>query len=218
MTRPPDDLAGAIARGRHLDAQQYTRELLEGGMLPVEILSKGLMPGMDFVGREFRDGRMFLPQVLVAARAMKSAMAILEPLLAAASYKARGTILLGTVKGDVHDIGKNLVGIMLRGAGFAVVDLGVGCSAEQFLEGFRKHQPDIIGMSALLTTTMTSMKTVIDLFASQNITVPFIVGGAPVNKTFARDIGAAGYGRNSTEAVDLVRTLLKVSPDIDNPA
>lgn len=201
-------LCEAVIAGDHQKAEQITRDLLQQHMAPKEILDAGLMPGMDEVGRRFRGGTMFLPQVLVAARAMKTSMAILDPLLAATSYKAKGTILLGTVKGDVHDIGKNLVGILLRGSGYTVADLGVGCTAQQFLAGFEAHHPDVIGLSALLTTTMVYMKTIIGEFRSMGIGVPIILGGAPVTKAFAEELGAEGYARNASEAVDLVRTLL----------
>ncbi len=189
-------------------SEKVTRELLDLKVEPSKILNDGLIPGMEHVGVEFRAGRMFLPQVLVAARAMKTSMALLEPLLAAGSYKAKGKILIGTVKGDMHDIGKNLVSIMLRGAGYEVVDIGVGCSADRFREAFLQHRPDIIGLSALLTTTMVSMKGVIDLFAQNGLKVPIIIGGAPISAKFAQEIGAAGYARNATDAVDLVRSLM----------
>jgi 5-methyltetrahydrofolate--homocysteine methyltransferase len=163
---------------------------------------------MEVVGMRFKRGELFLPEVLVSARAMKVSMAMLEPLLARSEYKTKGTILLGTVKGDVHDIGKNLVGIMLRGAGYAVIDIGVGCDAERFVEQYRLHRPDIVGLSALLTTTMVYMKTVVEAFASQGLHVPIIVGGAPVTPRFAEDIGAAGYAPNAADAVTLVEKLV----------
>jgi 5-methyltetrahydrofolate--homocysteine methyltransferase len=209
-----DLLAKAIIDGQHHAAETLTAELLKENVSPKQILDEGLMTGMGVVGTRFKEGRIFLPQVLVSARAMKTAMGYLEPLLEATSYKSSGKILLGTVKGDVHDIGKNLVGIMLRGAGYQVVDLGVGCSAEQLVQQHELHKPDIVGLSALLTTTMVYMKTVVDAFLTNGITTPIIVGGAPVTSRFADEIGAAAYARNATETVDLVRSMLNESGTI----
>lgn len=202
------DLRIAIQKGDHVASEILTNQLLEAGMPAIRILNEGLVPGMEEVGVRFKAGVIFLPQVLVSARAMKKSMTVLEPLLARSEYRARGKIMLGTVKGDVHDIGKNLVGIMLRGAGYDVVDIGVGCSAELFVERYREHCPDIVGLSALLTTTMVYMKSVVEAFATQGIAVPIIIGGAPVNDRYAQEIGAAGYAPNASDAVTLVQKLL----------
>ena len=202
-------LSEAIISGAHLDAEQLTKSLLESGSTPGIILEKGLLPGMDVVGQRFRENQIFLPQVLVSARAMKSSMKLLEPLLAAAKVKAKGTVLIGTVKGDVHDIGKNLVGILLQGAGYRVVDIGVDCSPSKFINATREHKPDIVALSALLTTTMLSMKATIQTLRIEGITLPIIVGGAPLNQKFADSIGASAYARNASEAVDVVKRLLQ---------
>jgi 5-methyltetrahydrofolate--homocysteine methyltransferase len=194
--------------GKHLETEKITLELIEEGIKPEVILEEGLMPGMNIVGQRFRDQQMFVPQVLVAARAMKFSMKILEPLMIGSNHKSKGKILLGTVKGDVHDIGKNLVGIMLQGAGYDVIDLGIGITAEKYYEEYEKNEPVIIGMSALLTTTMIYMKDVINLFEQKNIKIPIIVGGAPLNKKIANEMGAAGFGKSAYEAVQLVDSLI----------
>lgn len=201
-------LSELIIIGKHLDTEKITQELIEEGIRPEVILEEGLMPGMNIVGQRFRDQQMFVPQVLVAARAMKFSMKVLEPQMIGSNHKSKGRILLGTVKGDVHDIGKNLVGIMLQGAGYDVIDLGIGITAEKYFEEYEKNEPDIIGMSALLTTTMMYMKDVINLFQQKNVKVPIIVGGAPLNKMIANEIGAAGFGRSAYEAVQLVDSLV----------
>lgn len=202
-------LAETIIDGKHLDADRITMQLLEEGLTPMTILDEGLLPGMGVVGRRFRDGEMFLPQVLVSARAMKSAMKHLDPILAASNAEPKGTILIGTVRGDVHDIGKNLVSVMLQGNGYKVIDMGIQNPAEKFLAMYEEHQSDIIGLSALLTTTMMYMKTIIELFKEKNIPVPIIIGGAPVTQKFADEIGANGYARNAVDAVDLVHAIMK---------
>lgn len=201
-------LSELIIIGKHLDTEKITQELIEEGIRPEVILEEGLMPGMNIVGQRFRDQQMFVPQVLVAARAMKFSMKVLEPQMIGSNHKSKGRILLGTVKGDVHDIGKNLVGIMLQGAGYEVIDLGIGITAEKYFEEYEKNEPDIIGMSALLTTTMMYMKDVINLFQQKNVKVPIIVGGAPLNKMIANEMGAAGFGRSAYEAVQLVDSLV----------
>ncbi len=202
------ELTAAIQNGDHVSSQALTNQLLEAGVPALRVLNEGLMPGMEVVGMRFTRGELFLPEVLVSARAMKVSMAILEPLLSRSEYKSKGKVLLGTVKGDVHDIGKNLVGIMLRGAGYEVIDIGIGCDAERFVEQYHLHHPDIVGLSALLTTTMFYMKTVVEAFVTQGLCVPIIVGGAPVTPRFAAEIGAAGYAPNAADAVALVDSIL----------
>ena len=204
------ELSQLIIGGKHTDAEMLTSELLKTDISAKEILDEALMPGMAVVGRRFRDQEIFVPHVLVAARAMKFCMKVLEPAIVGEGISFKGKIILGTVKGDVHDIGKNLVGIMLQGAGYEVIDIGTGCSDEKFLSEFENHSPEVIGMSALLTTTMPYMKTVIDKFSASGIETKFIVGGAPLNEAFARDIGADGYGKSAYEAVGLVDSLFKI--------
>lgn len=202
-------LSQCVIDGRHVESEQTVRRLLDEGASPMTILDDGLLPGMAVVGQRFRDGEMFLPQVLVSARAMKTAMAVLEPLLAASNAEPKGTVLIGTVKGDVHDIGKNLVSVMLQGNGYRVVDIGTQNPVEKYLAAYEQHAPDVVGLSALLTTTMMYMPTVIAGFRTRGIRVPVIVGGAPVTERFAGEIGADGYAKNAVDAVDLVNRILK---------
>lgn len=201
-------LSEAVINGKHLDSESITKSLLDENINPKEILDYGLLPGMSEVGIRFREKKYFLPQVLVSARAMKSSMVLLEPLLAKGDVQLKGKIMLGTVKGDVHDIGKNIVSMMLQGAGYKVIDIGIGCTAEQFLNSYHIDKPDIIGLSALLTTTMVYMKTIIDLFKENNISVPVIIGGAPVSKKFADEIGAAGFAKDAYDTVKLVDLII----------
>jgi 5-methyltetrahydrofolate--homocysteine methyltransferase len=176
-----------------------------------DILNRGMLTAMEVIGGRFRDGTVFIPEVLLSARAMNEALAVLEPYLAKEKKDASGKVLIGTVRGDLHDIGKNMVATMLRGVGFDVVDLGINITADDFVAQVEKHRPDILGMSALLTTTMPEMKKVIDLLAARGLRgeVKIMVGGAPVNEKFARDIGADGYGADAGSTVDLAKTLLR---------
>jgi 5-methyltetrahydrofolate--homocysteine methyltransferase len=178
---------------------------LAEGLSADEILRHGLIAGMRMVGYDFKHNRIFVPQVLVAARAMKTAMKVLEPRLGTSpAGRSAGTLVIGTVKGDLHDIGKNLVGMMAEGSGFRVIDLGVDQSVDRFVEAAREHDAHIVGMSALLTTTMPYMKTVIDGFAAAGLEhVKLCVGGAPLSESFARQIGAHGYAPDAPSAVDL---------------
>lgn len=203
-----------VITGNYKSMSDTVELALKDGFKASEILNKGLLSGMEVVGVKFRDGLMFLPEVLMSAKAFKTAMNIIEPLLMdeSSSHKfSCGKILLGTVKGDIHDIGKNLVGVMLKGNGFSVVDIGVDASTEKFIEAIQRENPDIIGLSAMLTTTMIAMqKTVKDLkekFQSKLI----IVGGAPVSQDFANEIGANGYAKNAMEAVDLCKRILSTN-------
>lgn len=202
-------LSQAVIDGKHIDSERLTSELLAAGTAPGEILERGLLPGMDVVGRRFRNNEIFLPNVLVAARAMKTSMKLLEPLLAGTGHQSKGKVLIGTVRGDIHDIGKNLVSVMLQGNGYTVIDLGTDCTAEKFLSGTIEHRPDIVGLSAMLTTTMTYMKPVIEYLRSHDVTLPIIIGGAPISGDYAAEIGADGYARNAMEAVELVNKLLR---------
>lgn len=189
-----------------------TRELLRRGFTPYEALTRGLVAGMDIVGVDFRDGILFVPEVLMAAKAMKAGMAILRPLLAETGAPQVGTMVIGTVKGDIHDIGKNLVSMMMEGAGFKVVDLGINNDATKFLEAVHENQPDIVGMSALLTTTMPYMKVVIQTFKEAGLRdqVVFLVGGAPVNAAFAEAIGADAYCRDASVAVETAKKFMAI--------
>ncbi len=186
------------------------REALVRGQTPQEILDGGLVGGMDIVGVDFRDGILFVPEVLMAANAMKAGMEILRPLLAETGAERVGTMVVGTVKGDIHDIGKNLVAMMMEGAGFEVINLGINCDADKFLAAIKQYKPDIIGMSALLTTTMPYMKVVVDALGEEGIRdeIYVMVGGAPVTENFARDVGADAYGRDAAVSVEIAKRFM----------
>ena len=176
--------------------------LLDRGWTPYDVLTKALVEGMTIVGIDFRDGILFVPEVLMAANAMKAGMTILRPLLAETGAPKVGSMVIGTVKGDIHDIGKNLVSMMLEGAGFDVIDIGINNPVENYLEALEEHKPDILGMSALLTTTMPYMKVVIDTLAEKGLRDDYIVlvGGAPLNEEFGQAVGADAYCRDAAEA------------------
>ena len=197
-----DGLADEITEGTNI--------LLERGWEAKKVLDEALVGGMNIVGEDFRDGILFVPEVLLAANAMKAGMAVLRPLLAETGAKPIGKMVIGTVKGDSHDIGKNLVGMMMEGAGFEVVDLGINTDAEAYIEALAKEQPDILGMSALLTTTMPYMKVVIDTMKEQGIRDDYIVmvGGAPLNEEFGQAIGADAYCRDAATAVEVAKELV----------
>ena len=185
---------------------KLTEAALAEGRTAQEVLTEGLIAGMSVVGEDFKHNVLYVPEVLIAARAMKSGMAVLKPLLTSkdGGSKPRGVLLMGTVRGDLHDIGKNLVGMMAEGAGFELHDIGVDQSVEKFMAAAEKYKPNIIGMSALLTTTMMYMKTVIEGFhAAGHTEIKMAVGGAPISQMFADEIGADGYGANASAAVDL---------------
>ena len=189
------------------EIEEGTNILLERGWAPYDILTKALVGGMTIVGADFRDGILFVPEVLLAANAMKGGMAILKPLLAETGAPRVGKMVIGTVKGDIHDIGKNLVGMMMEGAGFEVVDIGINNAVEAYLEAIEAEEPDILGMSALLTTTMPYMKVVIDTMVEQGIRDDYIVlvGGAPLNEEFGKAIGADAYCRDAAVAVETAK-------------
>ena len=196
--------------GMRPEIEQGTRILLERGWSAEKVLNEALVEGMRIVGIDFRDGILFVPEVLLAANAMKGGMEILRPILAKSDVPPIGKIVIGTVKGDVHDIGKNLVGMMLEGAGFEVIDLGINNPVEKYLAALEQHRPDILGMSALLTTTMPYMKVVIDTLKEKGLRDDYIVlvGGAPLNETFAKAVGADAYCRDAAVAVETAKTLL----------
>jgi methylmalonyl-CoA mutase cobalamin-binding domain/chain len=184
--------------------------LLERGWAPYDILTKALVEGMRIVGVDFRDGILFVPEVLLSANAMKSGMSILRPLLAETGAPKVGKMVIGTVKGDIHDIGKNLVSMMMEGAGFEVIDIGINNPVENYLAALEEHQPDILGMSALLTTTMPYMKVVIDEMKEKGLRDNYIVlvGGAPLNEEFGQAVGADGYCRDAAVAVEMAKDLI----------
>ena len=192
------------------EIEEGVRILLKRGWSPYDTLTKALVEGMRIVGIDFRDGILFVPEVLMSANAMKAGMAILRPLLAATGAPRMGKMVIGTVKGDIHDIGKNLVSMMMEGAGFEVYDIGINNGVEKYLEAIEKHQPEILGMSALLTTTMPYMKVVIDTLKEKGIRNDYVVlvGGAPLNEAFADAIGADAYCRDAAVAVETAKTLL----------
>ncbi len=193
--------------GMKAEIEESVNILLERGWTPYDILTKALVAGMTIVGHDFRDGILFVPEVLLAANAMKGGMAILKPLLTETGAPKMGKMVIGTVKGDIHDIGKNLVGMMMEGAGFEVIDLGINNAVESYLEAMEAEQPDILGMSALLTTTMPYMKVVIDTLVEKGIRDDYIVlvGGAPLNEEFGRAIGADAYCRDAAVAVETAK-------------
>ena len=203
-----DDLYDGLAD----EVVESLRELLKRGLTPYEVLTRGLVAGMDIVGVDFRDGILFVPEVLMSAKAMKAGMEILRPLLAETGAPQVGTMVIGTVKGDIHDIGKNLVGMMMEGAGFNVVNLGINTDADKFLAAIREHKPEILGMSALLTTTMPYMGVVIETLKQQGLRdqVIVLVGGAPLNEAFAEEIGADAYCRDAAIAVETAKKLLAI--------
>ncbi len=198
-----DGLADEIVEGTNI--------FLARGWSPSRVLDEALVAGMSIVGEDFRDGILFVPEVLLAANSMKAGMAILRPLLAETGAEPIGKMVIGTVKGDIHDIGKNLVGMMMEGAGFEVIDLGINTDADAYLAALEEHRPDILGMSALLTTTMPYMKVVIDRMKEKGIRDDFIVlvGGAPLNEEFGRAIGASAYCRDAATAVEVAKRLVQ---------
>jgi 5-methyltetrahydrofolate--homocysteine methyltransferase len=192
------------------EVEEGTNILLERGWQPYDVLTKSLVAGMTIVGIDFRDGILFVPEVLLAANAMKGGMAILKPLLAETGAPQVGSMVIGTVKGDIHDIGKNLVSMMMEGAGFEVVDLGINNDVQSYLDALEEHKPNILGMSALLTTTMPYMKVVIDTMIEQGVRDDYIilVGGAPLNEEFGKAIGADSYCRDAAVAVETAKAFM----------
>ena len=198
--------------GMAADIVQGTNILLGRGMSPYDVLTTALVPGMDVVGADFRDGILFVPEVLMAAKAMKAGMAILRPLLAETGAEQIGSMVIGTVKGDIHDIGKNLVAMMMEGAGFNVINLGINNDAESYINAIKEHKPELLGMSALLTTTMPYMKVVIQALKDQGLRddIIVLVGGAPLNEAFAEDIEADAYCRDAAVAVETAKKLIQI--------
>jgi 5-methyltetrahydrofolate--homocysteine methyltransferase len=199
-----------LSQGKMDEIKKLTQEAIEAGESAETILKEGLIPAMDQVGVKFKNSEIFIPEVLIAARAMHAAMSILKPILSKSTSTLAAKIIIGTVKGDLHDIGKNLVIMMLEGGGFEVIDLGVDIPVTKFIEAIQQHQPQVIGMSALLTTTMREMKNTIQAIEEVGLRkqVKAIIGGAPVTERFAKEIGADGYAPDAASAVDLVKSLL----------
>jgi 5-methyltetrahydrofolate--homocysteine methyltransferase len=203
-------IAENLIKGKAPVVKELVQKAVDEGVPAATILNDGLIAGMNVVGTKFKANEFYIPEVLIAARAMHAGMAILKPLLAAGGIKARGKIAIGTVKGDLHDIGKNLVAMMLEGAGYEVIDLGIDVAPEKFVAAVAAGNVQIIGMSALLTTTMPMMKTVIDALVSAGVRskVKVLIGGAPITRSFADDITADGYAPDAATAVDMVGSLL----------
>jgi 5-methyltetrahydrofolate--homocysteine methyltransferase len=210
MSEILEEISQAIIEGNVDDIVDLTEDALDEDLSAEDILNKGLMPGMDHVGAEFKAGNMFVPEVLRSAKAMQESMDILRPLLIESGVEMIGKVLLGTVKGDLHDIGKNLVGMMCEGAGFEVHDLGKDISPESFVEAIKEFEPNVVGMSALLTTTMRSMESTIKVLEEAGLRdrVKIMVGGAPVTQAFADQIGADGYASNAASAAELAKRLV----------
>jgi 5-methyltetrahydrofolate--homocysteine methyltransferase len=210
MSEDLQQISQAVIEGQMDDIVGLTQAALDAGVSAQEVLDHGLMAGMDFVGKEFKAGAMFVPEVLRSAKTMQNAMEVLKPRLVASGAKMAGKVLLGTVKGDLHDIGKNLVGMMCEGAGFEVRDIGKDLAPEAFVQAVKKYEPDVIGLSALLTTTMRVMEHVIHALKEAGLRdkVKVMVGGAPVTQAFATQIGADGYASNAAAAADLAKKLM----------
>jgi corrinoid protein of di/trimethylamine methyltransferase len=205
-----DQMGEDLYDGLADEVTEAVNEALRRGREAYEVMTQGLVAGMDIVGDDFRDGILFVPEVLMAAKAMKAGMAILRPLLIESGAPRQGTLVIGTVKGDIHDIGQNLVSMMMEGAGFEVINLGINVSADKYLAAIREHKADILGLSALLTTTMPYMKVVVDRLKEEGIRDDIIVmiGGAPVTQDFADYVGADGYGEDAATAVQVARRLI----------
>jgi 5-methyltetrahydrofolate--homocysteine methyltransferase len=205
------ELSLAVEMGKRNDAKQLTQALLSEGHKPLDIVEKGLVPGMGSIGEKFKNNEVFVPEMLIAARAMKEAMGMLEPLLAQAGIKPKYTVVIGTVQGDLHDIGKNLVAMMLKGANFGVVDLGVNVTPDKFVAAAKTHSAQLIALSALLTTTMPSMKVVVEAVRSSGLSSKIMIGGAPVTADYAREIGADAYSADAASAVDTALRLVSAA-------
>jgi 5-methyltetrahydrofolate--homocysteine methyltransferase len=200
----------ALSQGKMDEVKKLTQEALNRGESPDVILKQGMVQAMEQIGIKFKSGDIYIPEVLIAARAMHAGMDILKPILSKSMISLAGKIVIGTVKGDLHDIGKNIVIMMLEGGGFEVIDLGVNVPVENFLESIRQHQPQVVGMSALLTTTVNEMRNTINAIEKAGLKnrVKTIVGGAPLTESFAKEIGADGYAPDAASAVDLVKSLI----------
>jgi 5-methyltetrahydrofolate--homocysteine methyltransferase len=208
-----EQIKDVVVNGKHKEIEALVRAAIDEKVDPSAIINDGLIQAMDIVGKKFGSGEIFVPEMLVAAITMKQGLEIIKPLLQGAAAQPKGTILMGTVKGDLHDIGKNLVIMMLEGAGFKVIDLGIDLSVEKVVEKVREIKPDVLGLSALLTTTMPEMQNVIAIIREQGLrdSVKIMVGGAPVDAAFADRIGADGYGKDAVAAVQLAKKLIGIT-------
>jgi 5-methyltetrahydrofolate--homocysteine methyltransferase len=203
------ELTDAVAAGKRNDAVRLTQELLAAGTPPQTVVEQGLVPGMAIVGERFRRNEIFVPEMLIAARAMKEALKLLEPLLVAAGIKPAYTAVIGTAQGDLHDIGKNLVAMMWRGANFNVIDLGTNVSPERYVAAAREHQAHLVGISALLTTTMPAMKDAVQALKAAGLAgTKIVIGGAPITQDFANEIGADGFAADAGTAVELAKRMV----------
>ncbi|MBM3295796.1 MAG: cobalamin-binding protein [Candidatus Aminicenantes bacterium] len=203
-----DKLREALLEGKKAEVEALVDQALAAGLPTRQILNDGLIAGMEQVGVLFKNNEIFIPEVLVAARAMNAALSKLEPLLVKDKVEPKGVVVIGTVKGDLHDIGKNLVAMMLKGAGYKIVDLGADVPADRFVEAARSERAGVVALSALLTTTMIQMKAVVEAVRSAGLAIPVIVGGAPLTQDYADEIGARGYAPDAASAVDVVRRIL----------
>ena len=203
-----DRMQDALIAGKKAEVEALVDGALAAGLPAARILNEGLIPGMERLGVQFKNNEVFIPEVLVAARAMNAGLAKLEPHLAKAGVKPRGIVVIGTVKGDLHDIGKNLVAMMLRGNGYKIVDLGVDVAPERYIEAARESGAGVIALSALLTTTMVQMKSVVEAVGRAGLAVPVVVGGAPVTRDYAEQIGARGYAPDAASAVEEIGRLV----------
>jgi 5-methyltetrahydrofolate--homocysteine methyltransferase len=205
-----ESLAQIVIKGDFLGAKNQTQKMIDNGTDPIEIINQGLMAGMNVVGIRFKAGDMFVPEVMMSARAMSMGIELVKPLIAERDMPTAGKVLIGTVKGDLHDIGKKLVVMMLESAGFEIIDLGVDIDPATFVKAIREHNPQVIGMSALLTTTMLSMGDTIEALKQEGLrdSVKIIIGGAPITQAFAEQIGADGYAPDAATATDLCRRLI----------
>ena len=212
------EISAALIEGEDDEVDDLTRQALDGGTTAVEIMDDGLIAGMGIVGIKFRENIIFVPEVLACARAMKAGMAHIEPILSEAGVPSQGTVVMGTVKGDLHDIGKNLCIMLLRGAGFEVIDLGVDTSPDEFIDAVEENEAPLLGMSALLTTTMPNMGKTIEAFIDADLRddVQIMVGGAPVTQEFADDMGADGYGKDAVACVELAKRLMVERERVDD--
>ncbi|MCO1604295.1 MULTISPECIES: cobalamin B12-binding domain-containing protein [Desulfosporosinus] len=204
------DLAQSVIEGQKDKVKEHVQNLIAAGNSPLEIVNEGLIAGMNVVGVRFKAGDMYVPEVLMAAKSMTGGLEIVKPLIAAADQKSKGKILLGTVKGDLHDIGKNLVGMLIESGGLEVINMGVDISAEDFIDAIIEHEPDILALSALLTTTMPAMQDIIEMLQEEELRdkIKVIIGGAPVSQEYADTIGADGYAPDAGSAVELCKRLL----------
>ncbi len=200
-------IAESLMKGKAKDVKEFVQQALDAGEAPGSILTNGLLAGMGVIGERFKKNEVYVPEVLIAARAMKAGMEVLQPKLADAGVEPVGVAVIGTVKGDLHDIGKNLVCMMLEGAGFKVVDLGIDVEPGKFVEAAKENKAAVVGVSALLTTTMTNMKAVVEAIKASDVAAKVMIGGAPVTQAFCDEIGADGYAPDAASAADLAKSL-----------